>query len=391
MAMNHLCFADDLLMFCRGDLNSVKLMLEGFKVFSEATGLQVNPTKSSIYCCGMSSSIQTSIQQCSGFKLDFLPFRYLGVPISSKKLKASDCDLLVEKMVAKIKVWSSRHISFAGRMQLVNSVLMSICVYWGQIFLLPKRITQKITAICRSFLWFGTYDESRPGSVGWDQLCNHKDQGGLGFRNISLWNQAAVGKLAWAISENSITEALASTQWLTDPKYSIKNIYGGLCTQQPKVHWHRFVWNRFSVPKHRFTLWLALLDRLKTRVRLFKIGVGDDPSCAICGSVVETCSHLFFECTFSTDCLQLVLNWLGYTVTKTNLTQVFMWVRRYCKKEFRRKVIFTALAGLVYQIWKARNDVVWNHNVPTKQFILKTIQFDTRHRIQNLLGKTVRL
>ncbi|XP_056694084.1 asparagine synthetase [glutamine-hydrolyzing] 2 isoform X2 [Spinacia oleracea] len=36
----------------------------------------------------------------------------------------------------------------------------------------------------------------RPGSVGWDQLCSHKDQGGLGFRNISLWNQAAVGKLA---------------------------------------------------------------------------------------------------------------------------------------------------------------------------------------------------
>ncbi|XP_056692216.1 uncharacterized protein [Spinacia oleracea] len=295
----------------------------------------------------------------------------------------------------------------------VNSVLMNICVYWGQIFLLPKRITQKITAICRSFLWFGTYDESRPGSVVWDHLCNHKDQGGLGFRNISLWNQAAVGKLAWAISQkqdnlwftptlaassairyickvkNSITEALASTQWLTDPNYSIKNIYGGLCTQQPKVHWHRFVWNRFSVPKHRFTLWLALLDRLKTRARLFKIGVGDDPSCAICGSVVETCSHLFFECTFSTDCLQLVLNWLGYTVTKTNLTQVFMWVRRYRKKEFRRKVIFTALAGLVYQIWKARNDAVWNHHVPTKQFILKTIQFDTRHRIQNLLGKTV--
>lgn len=39
-------------------------------------------------------------------------------------------------MTAKIRIWSTRHISYSGRVQLVNSVLMSIHGYWGQVFAL---------------------------------------------------------------------------------------------------------------------------------------------------------------------------------------------------------------------------------------------------------------
>lgn len=88
-------------------------------------------------------------------------------------------------MVTKIKNWNTRHLSFAGRMQLVNSVLISICVYWGKIVLLHEVTTQKITVVAGLTI-FWVYDDCRPGSVGWDNLCNSKDQGSLGFRNLSL-------------------------------------------------------------------------------------------------------------------------------------------------------------------------------------------------------------
>lgn len=43
-------------------------------------------------------------------------------------------------------------------------------------------------------------EDRRLGGVAWDTLCQPKTHGGLGFRNLMLWNQADVGKQAWAIA-----------------------------------------------------------------------------------------------------------------------------------------------------------------------------------------------
>lgn len=49
------------------------------------------------------------------------PFRYLGVPLSPQKWAYSDCNL-VEKIIARVKHWSARHLSYAGRLVLIQSV-----------------------------------------------------------------------------------------------------------------------------------------------------------------------------------------------------------------------------------------------------------------------------
>lgn len=49
----NICFADDLLMFCRGDLESVRLMMQRFGQFSGATGLKSNMAKCRLYCGGI--------------------------------------------------------------------------------------------------------------------------------------------------------------------------------------------------------------------------------------------------------------------------------------------------------------------------------------------------
>lgn len=64
-----------------------------------------------------------------GFKVGLRPFRYLGVPISHKKLSAKDCMMLVEKTAARVRCWNSRILSYQGRLVLVDSVLNNIYVY----------------------------------------------------------------------------------------------------------------------------------------------------------------------------------------------------------------------------------------------------------------------
>ena len=55
--------------------------------------------------------------------------KYLGVPLISTRLSHCDCQPLVDKLLARIQEWTSRSLSFAGRLQLLTSVLYNIQMY----------------------------------------------------------------------------------------------------------------------------------------------------------------------------------------------------------------------------------------------------------------------
>lgn len=63
-------------------------------------------------------------------------------------------------------------------------------VYRSSIFILPKLIIGQIEKLIRGFLW--CQDELKKGKakVTCDIVCLPKDQGGLGIRNMELWNIA---------------------------------------------------------------------------------------------------------------------------------------------------------------------------------------------------------
>lgn len=96
-----------------------------------------NPDKSNIFSCGVNEAIPVGIL-C--FNEGSLPIRYLGVPFISSRLKKSDCKSLVDRIVTRAISWASQvfFLSYAGRLQLVNSILFAIQTYWSSMFILPK-------------------------------------------------------------------------------------------------------------------------------------------------------------------------------------------------------------------------------------------------------------
>lgn len=52
--LTHLCFADDLIMCCKGDFTSTYLLLQAFQLFYDASSMKANAQKSAFYSCGMS-------------------------------------------------------------------------------------------------------------------------------------------------------------------------------------------------------------------------------------------------------------------------------------------------------------------------------------------------
>nr|GFC72026.1 hypothetical protein [Tanacetum cinerariifolium] len=47
----------------------------------------------------------------------------------------------------------NKSLSIAGRLQLIQSVLSSMHVYWASVFMLPSHVLLDIEQIMRSFLW----------------------------------------------------------------------------------------------------------------------------------------------------------------------------------------------------------------------------------------------
>ncbi|KAA3476875.1 LINE-1 retrotransposable element ORF2 protein [Gossypium australe] len=116
--LTHLSFADDLLIFVKG--------------------LQLNASKTKVFMEGVPAAEVAYMLQVTGFKARQLHICYLGVHL----LSIIDCKLIIEKIFNKLHQWSSRHLSFAGRIQLIKAVLFGIQAFWSRQFLFPRLINR---------------------------------------------------------------------------------------------------------------------------------------------------------------------------------------------------------------------------------------------------------
>ncbi|XP_060195392.1 uncharacterized protein LOC132624666 [Lycium barbarum] len=152
LQLTHLIFADDLMIFCKGNVSSVSRAMKALTHFSAATGLVANMDKSSIFLAGVDDSTRDQLLARTGFTVSTFPMRYLGLPLSPKKWTKLDCHLLEEKITQRINVTYSKHLSYTGRLQVITAVLFSIHSFWGTVFILPQSIFKEVDKICRVYL-----------------------------------------------------------------------------------------------------------------------------------------------------------------------------------------------------------------------------------------------
>ncbi|XP_059294566.1 uncharacterized protein LOC132047555 [Lycium ferocissimum] len=266
LGITHLCFADDLLLFARGDTGSVMFLKEKFDLFSAASGLKTNLSKSQVYFGGVSNRVKEEILQVLGYEIGELPVKYMGVPLSTRRLNITQCMPLVAKMTARITSWMAKGLSYAGRVQMIRSGLFGIQSYWSQLFILPQKIIKLIEAICRSYLWTGQATVSRRALVAWERVCLPQAAGGLNILNMKLWNQAAISKLLWALSQHK--EKLWIT-WVHTYYIKNQNMFTMAIPKQAswmvrkilnmRKYWHTIIASPTLVKKEKFHIQAAYI------------------------------------------------------------------------------------------------------------------------------------
>ncbi|KAF8087603.1 hypothetical protein N665_0576s0011 [Sinapis alba] len=139
---------------------------------------------------------------------------------------------LLQKIKSKINCWTTKLLSFAGRLQLLSLVIFGIINFWCAAFILPSECIKKINSLRTYFLWKGSLDERYTTRVVWDSIYLPKEEGGVGLKNLeSIW-------VAW-IHQNIIKD---SDIWLLKEKQSHTWILKKILRLRPLVvQWIRML------------------------------------------------------------------------------------------------------------------------------------------------------
>lgn len=201
--VTHLSFADDVLVFFDGSEESLRGILGIMEDFKNISGLYMNRQKTELLIDGGSNIRCRELAERVGITQGSLPVKYLGVPLSSRKMKRTDFQPLLDKVSTRFRSWTIRHLSFAGRLVLVKTVIFAIITFWASIFILPQDCVEALERMCNGFLWKGDPSSARGAKISWVSVCTPTICGGLGLKRIAHWNKVLALKLVWLIfSEN---------------------------------------------------------------------------------------------------------------------------------------------------------------------------------------------
>lgn len=199
IALNNLSLMLKKVIFVDGNIESVQAVLQVLREFELRSGLAVSVHKTTFFASGLTADEANTIQFSTGMPLGSLPVRYLGVPLVTKKLTLLNCEVLLQQIKSKFSSWSSKSLSFAGRLLLIKTVIAGINTFWCSTFILPKACVNRINSLCGVFLWKGNVESHHTARVSWAVVTKPKEEGGLGIKDLSTWNKACCLKLIWLL------------------------------------------------------------------------------------------------------------------------------------------------------------------------------------------------
>uniref|UniRef100_A0A2N9EVX7 Reverse transcriptase zinc-binding domain-containing protein n=1 Tax=Fagus sylvatica TaxID=28930 RepID=A0A2N9EVX7_FAGSY len=160
------------------------------------SGFQINLCKSEMVPVGCVPDLE-NLAGIMGCKTAQLPMNYLGLPLGAKFKSKAIWDPILEKMERKLVGWKRMYLSKGGRLTLIKSTLSSLPTHFLSLFPILVAVASRIDKIQRDFLWGGMGEGKKFHLVNWAQVCQPIHLGGLGIRNLRIFNKALLGKWLW--------------------------------------------------------------------------------------------------------------------------------------------------------------------------------------------------
>lgn len=209
--ITHQQFVDDTMLMGAPTVQEARTISKVLKTFSEASGMEINLTKSKFFFFNTSIPVQRNLSRILNIQKNSLPTKYLGLPLSEHTYRSSNWEALLNKMRARLSNWTHQALNMASRLILIKSILQTMPAYMFLELVSPKVAYKTIRNIQRSFLWNGPSKKSKWALIKWTDICKPKLEGGLGLQYPEILSKAVAAKIWWRWVENP--DSLWGTLW----------------------------------------------------------------------------------------------------------------------------------------------------------------------------------
>ncbi|KAK6124264.1 hypothetical protein DH2020_042016 [Rehmannia glutinosa] len=241
--ISHLFFADDAIIFSRANKRDSDSIHLAINLYARASGQQINFAKSSI-CFSPNVDESTQIAVCNSLGLardSSCHDKYLGLPAFMGRNKRRTFNGVKEGVQRKLNLWKSRLFSTGGRELLIKAVAQATATYTMSIFKLPYSLCKDLQCLVSKFWWGGNEDKRKIHWMCWDKLRRPKHLGGMGFRDLELFNQALLAKQVWRLIDrpHSLVSRIFKAKYF--PQASI---FEAVVGSRPSYTWRSLIWGR---------------------------------------------------------------------------------------------------------------------------------------------------
>ncbi|XP_060964152.1 uncharacterized protein LOC115722573 [Cannabis sativa] len=201
--LSHLLFTDDSLIFLDANLEDSNALKEVLGNYEKMSGQCINFEKIEMCVgCKVSDSVATSLASNLGVTLVKHHTKYLGMPTFVGKNKKQVFGKIRGKIEAKLQGWKMGLFSQAGKEILIKAVIQALPCYVMSCFRITKGILHEIEGLIAQFWWGSTKNKHKRHWGNWKKLCNLKEHGGMGFRDLEDFNQSLLAKQGWKLIQN---------------------------------------------------------------------------------------------------------------------------------------------------------------------------------------------
>lgn len=121
-------------------------------------------------------------------------------------------------MWKRLQGWKEKLLSKAGKEVLVKSVAQAIPTYAMSCFDLTKTLCDDISTMIGRFWWAQQDNERKMHWLSWECLSSRKEKGGLGYRDLHMFNLAMLARQGWRLlmDPNSLCAQVLRARYFPD-------------------------------------------------------------------------------------------------------------------------------------------------------------------------------